>query len=310
MFKKLLILTALAFCALTMTAQETYLYAKRDTCNLFMDIYRPSEGADTTFEGVDKPAILFLFGGGFVTGARTDDFYQPWYKLLNDNGYTVIAIDYRLGMKGYQIGKGLRGMYKACEQFKKSQDAGVEDVFSAINFLSDNKDETGIDPDNLVIAGSSAGAIIAMACEYEIVNGGTLANALPEGYNFRGVMSFAGAIISISGAPVFAAEPCPMLMFHGTADKAVSYKHLGTIKRGNWGSSHFASQFARKGYPYVFYRFKNRTHDVAAYIEVMWDKEKDFLEQDVMLGGRRTIDEVIDDPTLPSWGNITLKSIY
>ena len=310
MLKKIILIITIISCALPMAAQETYLYAKRDTCDLFLDIYRPVPGSDTTFQGMQKPAIMFAFGGGFVSGSRADQYFLPWFDKLTAEGYTVISIDYRLGMKGYQMGKGLIATYKAAKQFKLAQQVGVEDVFSAVAFLAENKDETGIDPWNIVLSGSSAGAIIAMASEYDIVNGNTEGSGLPEGYNFKGVMSFAGAVISTDGAPVFKGEPCPIAMFHGTADKAVSYKHFGTILRGNWGSSFFASQFAKKGYPYTMYRFKDRTHDVASYMEVMWEKEKDFLEHDVMLGERRTVDEVIDDPSLPSWGNISLGDIY
>ena len=47
--------------ALTKT---TWLFAHRDTCDLFLDIYPPAEGAQTTFEGKEKPTVIFVFGGG------------------------------------------------------------------------------------------------------------------------------------------------------------------------------------------------------------------------------------------------------
>ena len=40
------------------------------------------------------------------------------------------------------------------------------------------------------------------------------------------------------------------------------------------------------------------------------DLEMDFLEQDVMQGRSRTVDALITDPTLPSWGDISMESIY
>ena len=303
---------ALFFCALFaglwLAAQEvpsaisgeTYLYAERDTCSLYLDICRPTEGAETTFEGQAKPAIVYVFGGGFVGGQRVDDFKRLWFQRLNDNGYTVVTIDYRLGMKGYKVGKGLSGLKKASDQFYLSQQMGVEDLFSAIVFMAENQEELGIDPMNLVVAGSSAGAIISLAAEYDIVCGRT--GALPEGFQFKGVMSFAGGVVSLNGAPKYPSAPCPTLLMHGTADGMVAYNKLSMGGRGIWGSDFLATQWAKKGYTgWCIYRFKDRLHDVAAYMSYLWDIEQAFLEQNVILGHSRTVDATVDDPTLPTW---------
>jgi len=289
-------------------AQETYLYASRDTCDLYLDLYRPAAGSETSFQGHEKPTILFVFGGGFISGRRNSPSFTPWLRQLAASGYTAVAIDYRLGMKDFQVGKGLSGAFKAANRFQLSQQLGVEDVFSAVDYLARNREALGVDPDNIVIAGSSAGAIISLASEYEIMCGRT--EGLPQGFNFRGVMSFAGAIISTSGAPEFPAEPCPIAFFHGTADQAVAYDRFSVLGKGIWGSSYLARQFAKKAYPYSIYRFKDRTHDVAAYMSVLWDEEMIFLQDDVMLGQRRTLDATVDDESLPSWGNVSLNSLY
>ena len=306
--KKLFFLLLLSLTTLSLGAQDTYLFAQRDTCSLYLDVYDVTSGAETSYLGNPKPAVLFVFGGGFVSGERSSDFYQEWFKTLNDNGYAVVTIDYRLGMKGYKVGKGISGLLKAADRFKLSQDIAVEDVFSAVDFLWRNREEVGIDPDNLVIAGSSAGAITALAAEYTIVNG--KAEGLPEGFNFKGVMSFAGGIMSDSGAPKFRAEPCPILFLHGTADGAVAYNKLGALGKGIWGSNYLVKQLDKMGADYCIYRFTDRTHDVAAYMQACWSLEKDFLEKNVTQGARRVVDAVVDDASLPSWGNITTDDIY
>lgn len=306
--KKLFFLLLLSLASLSLGAQDTYLFAQRDTCSLYLDVYDVTSGAETSYLGNPKPAVLFVFGGGFVSGERSSDFYQEWFKTLNDNGYAVVTIDYRLGMKGYKVGKGISGLLKAADRFKLSQDIAVEDVFSAVDFLWRNREEVGIDTDNLVIAGSSAGAITALAAEYAIVNGE--AKGLPEGFNFKGVMSFAGGIMSDSGAPKFRAEPCPILFLHGTADGAVAYNKLGALGKGIWGSNYLVKQLDKMGADYCIYRFTDRTHDVAAYMQACWSLEKDFLEKNVTQGAHRVIDAVVDDASLPSWGNITTDDIY
>lgn len=306
--KKLFFLLLLSLASLSLGAQDTYLFAQRDTCSLYLDVYDVTSGAETSYLGNPKPAVLFVFGGGFVSGERSSDFYQEWFKTLNDNGYAVVTIDYRLGMKGYKVGKGISGLLKAADRFKLSQDIAVEDVFSAVDFLWRNREEVGIDPDNLVIAGSSAGAITALAAEYAIVNGE--AKGLPEGFNFKGVMSFAGGIMSDSGAPKFKAEPCPILFLHGTADGAVAYNKLGALGKGIWGSNYLVKKLDKMGAEYCIYRFTGRTHDVAAYMQACWSLEKDFLEKNVTQGAHRVVDAVVDDASLPSWGNITTDDIY
>ena len=304
--KRIMMLSLLLLLVVPVLAQKTYLYATRDTLNLYLDVYQPDSSAVTTFEGHRKPSVLFVFGGGFIGGERDNAFQKAWFERLTQAGYGVVAIDYRLGMKGYQMEKGLSGLFKASDQFLLSQEMGVEDVCSAVNYLARN--DVGVDVNNLVLAGSSAGAIISVATEYHIVNGD--APELPDGFNFKGVMSFAGAVISVTGKPEFRAQPCPIVFFHGTEDQAVAYEKFAYFGRGLWGSSYLDKQFDKKGYPHLIYRFQGRTHDVAAYMNALWEEEMNFLEQDVMLGKGRTIDALVTDSTLPSWGNVSMDSIY
>lgn len=306
--RRLLVTLLLVFSFCAVHAQETYLFAQRDTSRLYLDIFRPSDGSETTFQDIAKPTVIHVFGGGFVTGTRNGDYFRKWIDKLNQEGYTVVTFDYRLGMKGYKVGKGLSGTFKASEQFEYSQRIGVEDLFSAVSYLCEHSEELDIDPSNMVVAGSSAGAIITLAAIREIANG--TARGLPEGFRFKGAMSFAGAIISAHGTPKFESAPCPVLLMHGTADKAVKYDKLAFFGRGVWGSSYWAKQFQKKGYPCCIYRFQDRSHDVASYHLVLWELEKQFLQENVMLGHARNVDALVDDASLPTWGSISLDDIY
>lgn len=296
--------------AVSAGAQETYRYAQRDTCDLYLDIWRASDSApaqDSTAVAA-RPTILYVFGGGFIMGQRNGKFIERWFHRLNEAGYAVVSVDYRLGMKDYQVGKGLGGALKASNRFLLSQQIGVDDVFSAVAFLSGHP-ELGIDTGNLVLAGSSAGAIISLASAYAVANGETA--GLPEDFpGFKGVMSFAGGIISNAGPPKFKQAPCPLLLFHGTADKAVAYDRYGAAGRGLWGSNYIARQLGQKGWPCCIYRFAGRTHDVAAYMDWLWPMEKEFLEKTVEKGASYSVDALVDDPTLPSWTTISVDDIY
>lgn len=291
-------------------SQETYRFAQRDTMALYLDIFRPDSGSVTTLDGVAKPAVMFVFGGGFVSGKRSDGTARRWFARLTAEGYTVVAIDYRLGMKGYRMGKGLLGANKALDRFLYSQQIGVEDVFSAVSFLAAHP-ELSVPVDNLVVSGSSAGAIISLASAHAIDQGRL--EGLPEGFAFKGVMSFAGGIIGKHGAPKFSQATCPILLLHGTADKMVAYKHFGLMRRGIWGSDHIASELEKKGCNYSIWRFEGLGHDVAAYMDVAWELEKTFLERNVIQGIPCQVDALVDDPSLPtwkSWGRARTADLY
>ena len=302
-----LFLLTLLLAGFSAQAQETYRFVERDTCALYLDLYHPAAGAETVLDGHAKPTVMFVFGGGFIGGRRSDPFVRHWFERLNADGYGVVAIDYRLGMKDYKVGKGLVGAYKACDRFELSQRIGVEDVFSAVAFLAEHP-ELGVDTGNLVLSGSSAGAIISLAAAYAIANGET--DGLPAGFRFKGVMSFAGAIISTSGAPKFRSAPCPLLMFHGTADGAVAYKHTGALGKGIWGSSFIADQLQKKGWDCHIWRFEGSNHDVAGYMDYLWPVEKEFLEKDCTLGIVRSTDATVTDDSLPKWKPVTMDTIY
>ena len=131
--KTLALLLALVLPSVSARAQDsllTFAFAQRDTCTLYLDVHQPSPGAELTFEGAPKPTILFAFGGGFITGSRNNSDYDEWFKILNDNGYRVVSIDYRLGLKGQQMAFDLFHILDSAKKTKHAVDVGVEDVLT------------------------------------------------------------------------------------------------------------------------------------------------------------------------------------
>ena len=309
--KRTILLLALLFCTTLSFAQKatTYKVAQRDTCDLYMDVYEPVEIPGDT---LDRPTILFVFGGGFITGRRDDPWVLPWFKLLNENGYRVVSVDYRLGLKGIRMRFDLFHLIQSADYTKKAVDMGVEDVFASVRYLADHP-ELGVDMDNIVIAGSSAGAMISLSSELEACNRTVRAQILPAGFHFAGVMSFAGAIMSDTGKPVYKRTPCPQLLIHGTADGAVQYEKMGFGRRGMYGSSYLVNNVLKPaGYVYQIYRYVDHSHDMAANMMANWPEEKRFLEAAVMEKKRLVIDCTIDDPDMPVLGSasVTLDDIY
>ena len=298
MKKAIILLAFILLGGITASAQAnllspdgTYVYEKRDTCDLFLDIYYPAKGSPQKIDGVQKPTIVFMFGGGFVAGTRDDQSYNSWFRMLTENGYRVISIDYRLGLKGSsKVG------IAQVNVLDKAIHMAVEDLFSATNFIIDNAESLGVDPKNIIISGSSAGAISVMQAEYELANKTSWASVLPQDFNYAGVMSFAGAILSRKGKVKYAKEPCPTLMMHGTADKVVPYKQIAVLNLGFFGGGKLVERFKKFGYDYNMYHYMDYGHEIASAMSTTFDLQLDFLESNVIHGKKRIIEAWITDP--------------
>lgn len=282
----------------------TYMFAERDTCRLYMDIYEPAAGTARFASGNEKPTVIFMFGGGFVGGSRNGEELAPLFSAMLREGLRIVSIDYRLGLKG-QKGVGLGSV----DAIDNAIHIAVEDLFSATAFIIDNSEELGIDPENMVIMGSSAGAISVLQAEYELCNAGAWAQTLPEGFNYRGVVSLAGAILSRDGGLRYGKEPCPMILFHGTEDKVVNYRQTRFFKLGWYGSNTIASVCRKNGYNHCIYRYEGARHEIAGSGLENLPSIMEFLEVNVAGGIPRIIDATVTDPRIaPS--TLTLKELY
>lgn len=301
MIKKLLIITLMAIAGIgteailaqehSITPDGTFMYAKRDTCDLFMDVYDPAEGSVREAYGIEKPTVIFMFGGGFIHGTRDDADYHKWFRMMTENGYRVISIDYRLGLKGSdKVGVAQVNV------LDKAIHMAVEDLFSATNFILDNADQLGVNPSNIVISGSSAGAISVMQAEYEIANATQWASVLPAGFNYAGVMSFSGAILSREGKVDFKKSPCPTLMLHGTSDELVPYEQIKVFNLGFFGGGKLVERFKKYGLNYNMYHFTDYGHEIAGSMDTTLDLQLKFLETNVMQKKMRIVEAWISDP--------------
>ncbi len=275
-----------------------YMFAQRDTCQLFMTVYEPEVRTN-------KPTIVFVFGGGFIMGDRNAKAYLHWFKQYNDYGYRVITIDYRLGLKG----QGALGVTQV-ETFYKAVEIGVEDLYSATRYIIDNAEALRVDPAKIVIAGSSAGAMIALQAEWHLCNRTALASVLPEDFRYAGVMSFSGAILSREGKPKWNREPAPTLFFHGTEDKIVTYKKIAFLRNKFMGASALAKIFAKNAYNYNIYRFEGNQHEIASAFLPTFTEQIRFLENNVTKGEKRIVDASVSDPSIKVWEINSVKGIY
>lgn len=283
---------------------ETYIFAERDT-SLYMDIYYPADGSEMTINGVNKPTILYVFGGGFKGGRRDSRGVQRWFKLLADEGFTIVAIDYRLGLKNATK----MGVAQAPLLYNAIQIA-VEDVFSATKYIIDNAEELDIDPTSIVVSGSSAGAITALQADYELCNRSELAAELPDDFHYAGVMSFAGAIYTKKWGVRYRTEPAPTLMFHGTFDRIVTYRQIRVFNQAFEGTAKLAKVFKNNGYNYNIYRFDGNSHEIAGAMINTFPEQLAWLENNIIGKQKRTVDAHVSDPSIMKFEIDNVKDLY
>lgn len=236
--------------------KETFVYSIKGSDTLRLDKY----DLPAITPGNAKPCVIFMFGGGFVRGIRDQQSYLTYFDHLVKKGYTVISIDYRLGLKN--IDPKTEPM-QFVSLLTNSISIAVEDLFDATSFVISNANDWNIDTGTIITSGSSAGAISVLHGEYAIANKEEQAKKLPENFNYAGVISFAGAIFSTNGDLNWQSSPAPMLLFHGDADSNVPYDKIELYNIGFYGSKHIATQLSEKNYPHYFYKIENAAHEIS-----------------------------------------------
>lgn len=292
--------------------KQTFTFAVKGTDTLKLDKYEvPSLGADQP-----KPVLLFAFGGGFKGGDKAGKNYIPYFNFLANNGYVVVSTDYRVGLKNLDTAN-LKGPEDFVVALQRAIAMAVEDFFDATRFIIDHSGDWKVNPQRIIACGSSAGAVTSLQAEYEICNGTELAQRLPQSFNYAGVVSFAGAIANL-GAPEWSQKPCPLMLFHGDADRTVPFEKAVMDNVGLWGSAYIAGQLDEMQSPYYFYKVENAGHemadipmrnnryDILSFLsQLVIGKEKLMINTDVKKIGQQpvkkdfTLEDYIHDNTRP-----------
>ncbi|MDR1864393.1 MAG: alpha/beta hydrolase [Bacteroidales bacterium] len=233
-------------------AKQTLVYADRDGKELRMDRYCPENMRE------NMPCVIFMHGGSFRGGARDAKSYLACFDDLAAHGYTVLSIDYRLGLKNAKP----KNMQEIIAALKHAVDMAVEDLYDASRFVLEHAGEWKIDAQKIVIGGSSAGAIAVLQAEYERCNQTEAAARLPHGFRYAGVIGFAGAVLS-QGDLQCREQPAPALLFHGDCDRTVPFDRLAVDKVNMLGSQEIARQLQEAGAPCCLYRYVGSGHEIA-----------------------------------------------
>ena len=302
--KRILLFLSFVMMMATVMAQvkpTTYCFVEGDE-PLYLDHYRA--------EGEGKhPCLLFAFGGGFSHGNRADQRYMKFFDVMLKQGFDVVSIDYRLGMKFTVDAPQKIGPLKGAKLMYRSVNYAAEDVMRATRYILDNADKMGINPDCIVTSGSSAGAIAVLQAENHISNHSRYAKILPKEFNYAGVIACAGAIYSVLSKPKWHKMPCPVMLFHGNADRNVPYYKATICAIGFYGSDFIADQLHKKGATYYFHSAHYRDHSLAL-LPLFYNHEEiiSFLRRCV-LGGEKMqyTNEYVDKDIEPCETNFSVQ---
>jgi len=260
---------------------------EHDTRNrdLLMDIFTPAGDNNT-----NRPVLVVCFGGGFVQGNRNMGDIRELAIRFAKRGYVTAAIDYRLGMNIFDEGAAFRAVYR-----------GIQDGRSAIRYFRANAASLGIDPNQVFIAGHSAGAFIAVQNAYLDRDNERPADTRNTSYrwgawfgsrnynlpdmgcldcvgNNRNVSGKANAVVSFAGAVGFlehieGSSDIPNIMFHSSNDNVVPYNSgepFGSVSflvagfdlPTVYGSNLMNNRANSVNAPRQFFSYGNRGHDV------------------------------------------------
>ncbi len=193
---------------------------------LRLDCYQPL--GDTLSQ---RPLLIWIHGGAFVSGNRGDRKAQAMGTGFAKRGYVVASIDYRVGVSDTT----------SPTAFLESMLRAVQDGKAAVRFFRKHASIYGIDTTHIYVGGSSAGGCTALLMAYwnqdeipltvDQARWGDLeGNSGHLGYSsaVQGVLNCWGGIADTNW--IDAGEP-PVTAFHGMGDRIVPYD-VGYIQQG------------------------------------------------------------------------------
>jgi acetyl esterase/lipase len=175
---------------------------KGETEKLLLDVYTPA-GDDE----INRPAILWIHGGGFRVGNdKSQSYIVDMATRFARRGYVGVSIDYRV-------------RENPREDIEGTLTQALEDAMSGLNWLRGNSEEYHVDKNKIVVAGGSAGGMIAVIlCLKD--------NTSSKPWDKSGIIG----LVDLWGSPdpswrvsMVDKDDPPTIIVHGTEDPLVPY---------------------------------------------------------------------------------------
>ena len=188
---------------------------------LTLDLYIPEN-----CQLQQRSLLVLVHGGGFYVGDKAEPTYTELIDWFWRKGYVVASVNYRMGFK------------LSAKSVERSGYSALQDVHAALRFLAHNSDKYGYDPNEIFLAGSSAGAITSLNIAFmdddekpESCNAGLFlkdmggisesGNTLTDKFTVKGVVNMWGALNDTT--IIDDDEKVALLSFHGDSDQIVPF---------------------------------------------------------------------------------------
>jgi para-nitrobenzyl esterase len=116
---------------------------------LALNVWTPGYG-----DGKKRPVMVWLHGGGFTNGNGIEQDGYNGENLARHGEIVFCSVNHRLGPLGYTNLAGVGG-----EKYAASGNAGMLDIVAALEWVRDNIENFGGDPNNVTIMGQSGGGV-------------------------------------------------------------------------------------------------------------------------------------------------------
>jgi len=156
------------------TAERDVTYCTMNDLPQKMDIYYPASGGPWS-------VIMYVHGGSWYQGDKAEG--EGW-RGLNEQGFLVVLINYRLG------------------DYQTKFPAMIEDVKCAVRYLRAHASDYNIDPDHIGAIGASAGGhLVALLGTADESAGWDVGEYLEQSSRVQAVISMAGIADFTSNIP-------------------------------------------------------------------------------------------------------------
>lgn len=170
------------------------------------DVYAPTGDPET-----NRPLVIFVHGGGWSSGSKSDQYEVSDATAFAKAGFVVASVDYRLRPAGFDPTNWTDPTTAAVITDAR------HDVQAAVRFFRANAATYGVDATRIALVGRDAGATTALGVGFRADDPGSSGNPGPS--------SAVNAVVSISGGSDTAAidaTDAPFMMVHGADDAVIS----------------------------------------------------------------------------------------
>lgn len=112
----------------------------------FLNVWTPGVN-----DGKKRPVMVWLHGGGYTSGSAIEGVAYDGENLSRNGDVVIVSLNHRLNVLGF-LDLSAYG-----EEYKHSGNVSMADIVVALEWVRDNIEALGGDPDNVTIFGQSGG---------------------------------------------------------------------------------------------------------------------------------------------------------